>query len=387
MAPSSLCHCGTYKLPLIAILRAAVWLQYKASSLLVSADISFYSVALFQWWRCLEWKGSERQSIFIKCPCDLHQFSHGREAGDPRDRIFALTGLLGGEIPKVFVPNYKLCAKEVLRNASRTFFVHNRLLSCYMLCQAQHSDPDELRSGALPSWIPTAPVASDTGTISDLFRAHGGTSSWPQLSEEQHRAYWNPPHPDELVLPGFSAERVKQCTSKLGRVHSPSKLIDWLLEVEGLTGITLSGSLVPERTSLLATLILGMNWLGNLASQQDVLEGYSFYSLLQRERSFSPTSFLQSPAAFRYANGLSRACSGRLFFVTSSGRFGLGPPLTKPGDIVAILYGGEVPFVLRSIGDGIYKFVGQCYVEGIMFGEALRAHEAAGGTDESIRIR
>jgi hypothetical protein len=55
---------------------------------------------------------------------------------------------------------------------------------------------------------------------------------------------------------------------------------------------------------------------------------------------------------------------------------GLCPSGTKGGDVVVILYGGSVPYVLREKegGDG-WQFVGECYVEGMMRGEALERAE------------
>ena len=44
----------------------------------------------------------------------------------------------------------------------------------------------------------------------------------------------------------------------------------------------------------------------------------------------------------------------------------------KAGDIVCILFGGRVPYVLRHTDpENIYRIVGECYVNGIMNGEAI----------------
>jgi hypothetical protein len=47
------------------------------------------------------------------------------------------------------------------------------------------------------------------------------------------------------------------------------------------------------------------------------------------------------------------------------------PPEALNGDIVAVFYGCEVPHLLRPAREGHYKFVGNGYVHGIMYGEAL----------------
>jgi len=51
---------------------------------------------------------------------------------------------------------------------------------------------------------------------------------------------------------------------------------------------------------------------------------------------------------------------------------GSGLDGTHVGDIVCVLYGSDVPFILRQVGNkGEYKLIGECYVAGIMHGEAL----------------
>lgn len=41
------------------------------------------------------------------------------------------------------------------------------------------------------------------------------------------------------------------------------------------------------------------------------------------------------------------------------------------GDSIVILFGGNVPYVLRSLNDNQWRFVGECYLDGYMNGEAL----------------
>jgi hypothetical protein len=63
-------------------------------------------------------------------------------------------------------------------------------------------------------------------------------------------------------------------------------------------------------------------------------------------------------------------CYKRRFFVTSK-FVGLGPGAMQKGDIICIIYGSGVPFVLRPTQDH-YLLVGECYVCNLMNGEALR---------------
>ncbi|KAF2185843.1 hypothetical protein K469DRAFT_518658, partial [Zopfia rhizophila CBS 207.26] len=64
-------------------------------------------------------------------------------------------------------------------------------------------------------------------------------------------------------------------------------------------------------------------------------------------------------------------CS-RCFFTTEKGFMGVGPSVAREGDLICVLFGGEVPYILRSIENGHYKMIGQCYTHGIMDGEVIR---------------
>jgi len=67
--------------------------------------------------------------------------------------------------------------------------------------------------------------------------------------------------------------------------------------------------------------------------------------------------------------------------MTEDGRRGLCPWIAKRGDIFVVLHGGKVPRLLRLGGPvgGVLRFVGECYVEGIMSGEI--AADATGETE------
>lgn len=61
-----------------------------------------------------------------------------------------------------------------------------------------------------------------------------------------------------------------------------------------------------------------------------------------------------------------------MFFSTSNGYIGLAPYGTIEGDLVYIVIGSSVPFVVRPDADGVFTLIGEAYVQGIMQGEALQ---------------
>lgn len=70
--------------------------------------------------------------------------------------------------------------------------------------------------------------------------------------------------------------------------------------------------------------------------------------------------------------------AARRFMRTTKGLIGFVPAESQPGDLVVVLAGGKVPYVLREQTSGgtkgshnVYSFVGDAYVTGLMNGEAV----------------
>jgi hypothetical protein len=78
-------------------------------------------------------------------------------------------------------------------------------------------------------------------------------------------------------------------------------------------------------------------------------------------------------SALRYSKSVAGACNQRKIFATDKGYFGLGPPVLRGGDLVCVMFGGAVPFVLRDRKGGQgYDLAGKCYVQGMMNGRAIQ---------------
>ena len=89
----------------------------------------------------------------------------------------------------------------------------------------------------------------------------------------------------------------------------------------------------------------------------------------------------------RYRDSAAHLCKEKKFFFTHRGLFGVGPGALKEGDRVAVLLGGDAPFVIREVDpDSLdptkpvpestkFKLVGECYVNGLMQGQLIRGRE------------
>ncbi|GAB1311348.1 hypothetical protein MFIFM68171_01558 [Madurella fahalii] len=102
-------------------------------------------------------------------------------------------------------------------------------------------------------------------------------------------------------------------------------------------------------------------------------------------------SFFQQPPGCRHglwdyrrtASAFSTRLSTTRFCVTGRGYVGLVPHDATVGDSIVLVDGAAVPFVVRGCGDketsNLTTFVGECYIHGIMHGEALGFEDAMAG--------
>jgi hypothetical protein len=81
----------------------------------------------------------------------------------------------------------------------------------------------------------------------------------------------------------------------------------------------------------------------------------------------------------------------RVLISTQSGYLGLAPEKADIGDLVCILYGCTVPVALRKIvrdrttGESHYQFIGECYIHGMMDGQAFQTRTTDEATHFELR--
>jgi hypothetical protein len=99
--------------------------------------------------------------------------------------------------------------------------------------------------------------------------------------------------------------------------------------------------------------------------------GYCCSRTRHAAKKFPSCDLLLEADAKRFHATLSVRCESRRAFVTKQGYLGLGPDATQAGDVVVILFGSNVLFVLRESMKDKFQVVGECYIYGIMDGEAI----------------
>ncbi|KAF2135304.1 uncharacterized protein K452DRAFT_333740 [Aplosporella prunicola CBS 121167] len=87
----------------------------------------------------------------------------------------------------------------------------------------------------------------------------------------------------------------------------------------------------------------------------------------------------------RFEDVLLLRCAQRRFFITPNGYLGIGPSTLIRNDVICILFGGGVPFLLRRQKDH-YVLIGPCYVHGLMKGEAVEERNRGKFKEETFEI-
>lgn len=81
-----------------------------------------------------------------------------------------------------------------------------------------------------------------------------------------------------------------------------------------------------------------------------------------------------------------RSAGNRSFGRTGQGGYLLGPKVMEKGNVVGVLFGGKMRFVLRPWDDGRFLLVGECCVHGFLQGEAMELLERGEIDEETFHL-
>jgi hypothetical protein len=332
---------------------------------------------------------------------------HHKECSDPRDRIYAVMALCNLDtsyqisyskpVHEVFVDFTLQCLRDT--NLLELFHARNRIAACRDRSVYRFHSRHRKWIHGLPTWCPdfAGPGCNTRNLLthniyrsSPLKACEGRPARFTVLSRQIVGALgvcvgtvmsvckpdWEKKHNirDDWII-GHANASMSSCASRVEAVCPGVSLWRLYLNV-CLTGVDLSrcsawsriSESLPARTrNRMVKSTIGAAWIMRYA------------------REFAPKDGLPLPRKFdadtwkRVARDvdifLESTNFGTRLFTTNSPAAVLGTGLdgTRVGDIVCVLYGSDTPLVLRQVGNkGHCKLIGDCYVEGIMHGEALK---------------
>jgi Heterokaryon incompatibility protein (HET) len=299
---------------------------------------------------------------------------NGLDATEPQDRIFGMLGLASDTDQLGVYPECEKSPEAVYINTARTLLQHGHT-DILLLSQF----PKILN---LPSWVPdwTAKIQEPCGEclIDARFSASGQIpfSSVPIGSSVPN---------DLIALKGTRVDTISQVGAPwlpaiVGYKHNWPQSVTFITDIQSFCDQSdrLAQSTQPiykspkQREEAVWRIPCGdmhrNSDIGRsraLANSPDVLAGFR---LLKAGFESDEAKYAADLRLHSYTTSMGDMFKRRPF-LSAQGYVGLVPSRAQIGDIIVIIYGAIVPFVIRHSDEGRFKFIGEAYVHGIMDGE------------------
>jgi hypothetical protein len=284
---------------------------------------------------------------------------------DPRDKIYAVLNVQSRHNAINLTADYTRTIKDVYVDTTTQVINQTRSLSIFML--RRENAKSEIPG--LPTFVPDF---SATGTPVPV--EHPGRSSFRASANRPYISY-GPQIQGQLNVRGKLVDRLVGLV--FGSLHTNlnddafaiDKLYPTMLEIlRGRMGVGKqhNARINPVAEKLIRTLTadLGGTWDRQDVTSVDYVQIRSIIDALRLPRS---NQGVLSPWLQRFRSE-ARRCNPRSCLSLEKNTIALGPKSARPGDVIAILNGSSTPLVLRQKGH-YFELIGQCYVDGMMYGE------------------
>ena len=300
----------------------------------------------------------------------------GRASSDPRDKVYALLGVYDLKDIKVDI-DYTKPVHQVYAEVVKAVYEYNRRLDILSFGLAPLFSSTRLPDLNLPSWVPDLRAALQVGAPNGLDHRHysaAGTSIAELRMSSDHHC---------ITVTGILVDKVTKVSphsyTNVNQQHG-----DWSvfagLETDSSypTGIPSTEAffltLTAQSSSLLTRDGPG-HWTrlrNGFASRTDKSSSIEGMRLVASSDAEPSEDTIDRTVAFEqdYVKRFADICRCRSFFVTEKGYFGVGPHWMEDRDEVAVVLGKSAPLLVRRHG-GEFQVVDECYVCGIMEGEAM----------------
>jgi len=360
--------CGNDKTDFIAVVAVANFLTQRIYQQALQQDFASSDVRhLYRVIALDELKARRSQSGDGSNLLELLDSSRTCGATDPRDKIFALLALAIPLHRDAIHPNYSISSDEVYARFTKNFIEAEGALNILGHCQAALPDPQswssfetltasQMSGQAAPSWVPNWTIMLETTPF--IKHEVPNDASSRKMYHASGNFLPSVQHTDDLgtlVLRGFAFDTISSLGRNFADPFNTSTIRAWHLWIGEVLGSTYhTGETTQE--AILRTLVADIQ----------IREG-------RYVRGFAASWPISNDLDDGNMSGyyIRMALNGRGMFLSSEGRMGLARFDVMEGDKICILHGGHVPFVLRQEGSQ-YLFKGECYVHGLMDGEAMR---------------
>lgn len=356
----------------------------------ITSDYFFFGPKAMNSTLCMVMAGGVQSSdSFVTVLDDFRLF----RTTDPRDSVYALLGLLekidpDSPMKKDIVVDYESKSlADVFTDVARADIRHTLTLQVLSYA-APDLYPDDRHdtgpgspNGGVPTWAPRWDKPPKTGyMISPVPEKVWTISGEPEnyIEAERQSGY-------TLTVIGMQYDTVEAVFDPVSSGYD--NVLGNFNLVTDILGRLTEATLEAGVRSLALTMTAGRNIHNDVVQDLGTDEQNQFFSdflawitELRHSQAHSQPDHLEPDLpqlagcdaargyAHRYFAHASRQCEGRRLFLLASGSIGLGPELMHDTDAVVLLHRGQVPYVLRRVGD-VWRFVGDCWVEDIMQSE------------------
>jgi hypothetical protein len=305
------------------------------------------------------------------------------QASDSKDRIYAfLSHTLLKDLS--IQPNYS----STLSDAYITFFEHmvRSTSSLNILCYTQNLGQER---DAMSSWVPqwhnpqhfpdSIPPYTfvDSGSLAQFnvsnFAISGEKLHVEGLVVDTVKTTTKLMKPEDWEAKASSSDEthiMEQCWRLFAQVQNPSffnhpTIKEWLL----------AWTLVAGRYTSVSWLLEDL-----VAYCRDFCE--PVYA--QMTTSNPQLDIKGTGKSARFLAFMTTRTTNRTFFSTQNGRCGMADGKVEADDIVALIFGCNLPLILRKHGNGLYRLIGISYVEDVILGSAIKYWKAGSLEKENI---
>jgi hypothetical protein len=332
----------------------------------------------------------------------LYEIGDHLHCGNPRDRVY---GFLGIQSPtnEVHIPiDYKKSVEDVYIDCARRIIDHDQGLRVLEFIKESESPKTLSPPPGLPSWVPDWRMDASTFPLEGMRLGVLGTGRFLACKHLRYtREQGEPMTATSLVVKGRIVDSVVDTSNHTFQIGNPKRIEqycsvnfpvrNWLKALDG----SIRMGVVPERSTedLKATIIRSIAADGfndNSHATLDVFEEMSkeealtLYNELEHLREVYENRSVVDGSSEELHKKLcwyTEVCKGRKLAVLEKYYIALGPYQARKGDCICILHGSGVPWVLRPQTEtGTYEVVGQCFVDGLMYGEAVDWTEESANT-------
>lgn len=395
LARKALVHCGTEVVPWREVQRVSDWLATIHQPLYHAPHITMPHV-----WGLL--KSPEAGHVPEQELLDV--FMHGLEmrATDPRDKLFALLSFAKGtgkgtEVPLPIQSSYKKPLEKVFADFTVWWIRENQslsILSCIhghrdRTWQRLHYEGREKPSLPSPSWTIGYEGQGKWARITLDAQFQGSRASANTVPDEEllNRALSNP-NDLSLQLRGFEVTSIKEIFH-LSLAEYSTPLIKPARKLIQVFDILLDPC---GRHRTWNSKFKGLNWTrppsisadrlkqeiddhANTHSCWEQYQGQPSQPALRIPRGMSGGVVADKQLETEGTNTSMPTCVDPFLFEAENGAVGICPWMAEKGDVVVILHGAKVPYLLRpqmnsgfEEGGQRFEFVGECFLMGAMNG-------------------